>query len=324
MAKAKHKKAKGHAHDGHDAHGHGDHGHGDHDHDAHDAHHDEPPPPPEPETPFWFTALGGVLFAVFGIAFLVFTSDDADGDKADKRPSARPAAVMPVPVPGGGAARPGNPNEGRARPGRGAAPGPGGAAPDDAARRPLPIRRLQPGDIEKAMQKGHLATNRGGLAGVARKLRRNLAPTRENLVRLTPCGLFVPRSSSLRSPSLHPSPSSPRVAVVPIPMVSTRALVSADSAARARAAVDLQARRARAARTAASAATANAPLGRALRRARSTVRRSARTASASPGKTRRCVRPTVLRRRSAAMDVVRMERPRRPAPKTVSAPAPRV
>jgi hypothetical protein len=121
MAKAKHGKH------GKSAHAHGDHGHGDHAHDdhAHDDHaHDEPPPPPEPETPLWFTLLGGVLFLVFGLAFLLLSADDnPTGDAAKGEAAKRPTAVA-VPV----------------------------KADDEAARpRPAspPVRRLNPADLEK-------------------------------------------------------------------------------------------------------------------------------------------------------------------------------
>lgn len=121
MAKAKHGKHGKSAH-AHDDHGHGDHGHDDHAHDDHA--HDEPPPPPEPETPLWFTLLGGVLFLVFGLAFLLLSADENPaGDAAKGEAAKRPSAVA-VPV-----------------------------QADDEAPRPRPasppVRRLNPADLEK-------------------------------------------------------------------------------------------------------------------------------------------------------------------------------
>lgn len=116
MAKAKHKKHGKAAH-AHAAHGHGDAGHDDHDDHAHD----EPLPPPEPETPLWFTLLGGVLFLVLGLVFLVFNGDDVakgEGAETTKRPGGTAVAAQ---------------------------------AADTAAKRPPapPVRRLLPGDLEK-------------------------------------------------------------------------------------------------------------------------------------------------------------------------------
>lgn len=128
MAKAKHKKHGKSAHARAD-HGHGHADHGDAGHDDHSHGHDEPPPPPEPETPLWFSLLGGVLFILLGLVFLVFNGDDAP--KAD------------------GEAGKGESAEAAKRPGGGAV----AAQADDAAaaKRPPapPVRRLQPGDLEK-------------------------------------------------------------------------------------------------------------------------------------------------------------------------------
>ena len=76
--------AHGHAHDDHDEHD-----------EAHDDHHEEAPPP-EPETPFWLTALGAVIFLVGGIAFLVA---NADPPKVDGANGAASAAAAKAPAP---------------------------------------------------------------------------------------------------------------------------------------------------------------------------------------------------------------------------------
>ena len=92
---------------------------------AHDAH--EPPPPPEPETPLWFTMLGGVLFVAAALAALVLAGDDADPANPD---SARNPSAVAVPPPNG-------------------AEGDSAAQGNAAPRGVPPVRRLQPGDFEK-------------------------------------------------------------------------------------------------------------------------------------------------------------------------------
>lgn len=113
--------------------GHGDaHAHDDHA-DAHDDHHEELPPP-EPETPLWFTLLGGALFVTGGLAFLI-ASGPTEKTPAEKEAAAvKPAAAAPAPKPEAAKPTPGNiPNLQRLLPAlpRGGAPPPG--APDPHA-----------------------------------------------------------------------------------------------------------------------------------------------------------------------------------------------
>ncbi|HEY8946379.1 MAG TPA: hypothetical protein VIM73_19140 [Polyangiaceae bacterium] len=110
-------------------HGHDEHGGADHDDQDHD-HHAEPPLP-EPASPAWLPLLGGALFLLGLLAFLVTRPSEAEaGDTTDApaaaepTPAARPTAVRPDVPP---AARPMLPDR------------PGGTPPPTD----VPVRRLR-------------------------------------------------------------------------------------------------------------------------------------------------------------------------------------
>ncbi len=84
----------------HDDHGHTSTAHAAHDdHDDHDAHGHDEQLPPEPQTPLWFTLLGGALFITAGLVFLVMNHDDtapAAAAKKDEKPAAPTANAPPI------------------------------------------------------------------------------------------------------------------------------------------------------------------------------------------------------------------------------------
>ncbi|HET9957571.1 MAG TPA: hypothetical protein VFQ61_23900 [Polyangiaceae bacterium] len=114
LAGGAHGRHEGHDHPGaahaHGAHGHDHAGHDD-DHGGHDDHHVEPPPP-EPESPAWLPLLGGGLFILGLVVYLLMQSNPSAPSPAGatgEKPVAGAAAAKGAPdaaPPSGGVPRP--------------------------------------------------------------------------------------------------------------------------------------------------------------------------------------------------------------------------